>query len=188
MFGIRKPREKDTRSPNMVANPEFTVLADSSPINIVFFNLNYRIVYINKTARDLLDGLDENLFGKSIVGFHENPEILKQILASPMLLPANMLLTFGEEIFSGLVSVINDDFGIHVGYMLTLERVIHANLDRVKLSDHLREIKSLSTRISDNVNDLSRKPSTASEERNLDLKQLALELGTMVDKTQKLLP
>ncbi|MBC8351595.1 MAG: PAS domain-containing protein [Planctomycetes bacterium] len=103
-------------------------MAENSPINILLADTDLNITYANpasvktlKTLEQYLSCSAEEVVGKSVDVFHQNPELQRRILANDRNLPHLAVITIGEEKAELLVSPVYDDDGRYLGPMVTWE-------------------------------------------------------------------
>ncbi len=105
-------------------------MAENSPINILLADTDLNITYANpasvrtlKTLEQYLSCTAEEVVGKSIDVFHQNPELQRRVLSNDRNLPHRAIITIGEEKADLLVSPVYDDDGRYLGPMVTWEVV-----------------------------------------------------------------
>jgi methyl-accepting chemotaxis protein len=109
------------------ANAErFRSMVDNVPINVIFADLDLRIVYMNPASLRTLKTLEKHLpvradeiVGQSIDKFHRDPSVQRRVLADPRNLPHRTLIKVGPETLDLLVTAVYDEAGRHHGMMAT---------------------------------------------------------------------
>ncbi|MDD0854205.1 methyl-accepting chemotaxis protein [Halobacteriovorax sp. GB3] len=112
------------------AKINFGSMIDLSPINTMMATPEGILTYMNENSKKTLRTLEqflpdkvENLIGKSIDWFHQNPEVQRRIIGNPNNLPHKAIITVGPEKLDLLVSPIKDDQGNYLGPMVTWDVV-----------------------------------------------------------------
>ena len=105
-------------------------MMESAPINIMFADLDFTLIYMNPASRTTLKPLErylpkpvEQLIGQKIDIFHKNPEHQRRMLSDDKNLPHNAKIKLGPETLDLLVSPIYDHNRKYLGAMVTWERV-----------------------------------------------------------------
>ncbi|QDU64745.1 Methyl-accepting chemotaxis protein I [Planctomycetes bacterium Pan216] len=118
-------------------------LVENAPVNIILADTNFDIVYMNPASLETLRNIEDQLpcradevVGKSVDFFHQNPAHQRKILSNPKNLPHRADIRLGNEILNLLVSPTYDSEGGFMGPMVTWEvitekRAAEANLNRV---------------------------------------------------------
>jgi methyl-accepting chemotaxis protein len=110
-------------------------MIENAPLNMMYTDLDLKILYMNPASVRTLKRLEgylpvkvDEMFGKSIDIFYENPESQRKLLSDPKNLPHETIIRLGPESLKLLVSAILDDQGAYTGAMLTWE-VVTAKID-----------------------------------------------------------
>ena len=105
-------------------------MAENSPINIMFADLDHNIQYLNpasiktlKTLEQYLPVRADEIQGQSVDIFHKNPEVQRRIISDPRNLPHQILIQLGPEKLDLLVSAIYDENNEFLGPMVTWDVV-----------------------------------------------------------------
>ncbi len=105
-------------------------MVDGMPTNVMTVDVldNLKVNYINHASVATLSKLQEHLpakademLGRSIDIFHQNPEHQRRLLADPKNLPHRAKITVGPEKMSLMISAIRDKQDNYVGAMLNWE-------------------------------------------------------------------
>ena len=102
-------------------------MVDGMPINVMTLELDgFTLDYVNKTSVETLTALEhllpckaDEMLGKCVDIFHQNPEHQRKILSDPKNLPYNAQIKLGDEILDLLVTAIYDKDGNYLQPMLT---------------------------------------------------------------------
>jgi methyl-accepting chemotaxis protein len=101
-------------------------ITDSAPINIILADTDLRIIYMNEASRRTLKTIEnllpcrvDEIVGKSVDEFHENPSYQRGILRNYKDLPRQAQIKLGDEILDLLVSATYDAEGNYTGPMVT---------------------------------------------------------------------
>ena len=102
-------------------------MMDALPTAVMTCELaDFRITYANRASMELLKRLQsmlpfpaEEILGKSIDMFHQDPQRIRQILSDPAKLPWTSRFAFGEEFMSVEVTAIFDARGNYLGPLLS---------------------------------------------------------------------
>jgi methyl-accepting chemotaxis protein len=104
----------------------FRSICDNLPVNILFADLDFQIVYMNarsmRTMREIQHILPckvEEIVGKSIDYFHKNPAEPRRILSDVRNLPHQTLIELGGEKLELLACAVKDTGGKLLGYQVT---------------------------------------------------------------------
>ncbi|KAB8029783.1 methyl-accepting chemotaxis protein [Fluviispira multicolorata] len=142
---------------------EYIGMAENSPINILYCDLDFTIKYINPTSRETLLKIEKYLpirvnaiLGSSIDVFHKVPSHQRRILSNDKNLPHRAIINVGPEKLDLLVSAIYDKNDKYIGVMVTWDIVT----DKVKLVENIKEA--------------SRQLAAAAEELNATAKQMSV--------------
>jgi len=105
-------------------------LVENNPVNMMYADTDLNLAYINPTGKEVLRGVEgiigvkvDELIGKSIDIFHQNPANPRKILADPRNLPHRAEITVGEATFDLLVSAIYDNEQTYLGPMVAWEDI-----------------------------------------------------------------
>ena len=105
-------------------------LVENNPVNMMYADKDLNLAYLNPAGRDVLRGAEgvigmkvDDLIGKSIDVFHQNPANPRKILADPRNLPHRAEITVGEATFDLLVSALYDNEQNYLGPMVTWEDI-----------------------------------------------------------------
>ncbi len=118
----------------------------SLPVMLADPRDNFNISYMNDAAKEVLSRLREHLpcgpeemLGRSIDMFHENPERQRRILSDPTQLPWRGLINFKDlEYFDLYVAPLFDREGVYSGTVLSW-RVVTAEMTRLgEIEDDVR--------------------------------------------------
>ncbi|WGL59126.1 PAS domain-containing methyl-accepting chemotaxis protein [Pigmentibacter sp. JX0631] len=133
---------------------EYKGMADNSPINIMFCDLNFIITYVNQTSKDTLQKIEKFLpirvnaiVGSSIDIFHKVPAHQRRILANDKNLPHRAIIAVGPEKLDLLVSAIYDSNQKYIGVMVTWDIVTQ----KLQVESNLARINSMMENIPINV-------------------------------------
>ncbi|PIQ99986.1 MAG: chemotaxis protein [Nitrospinae bacterium CG11_big_fil_rev_8_21_14_0_20_45_15] len=118
-------------------------MVDDAPINILRADKNFNVVYLNTATKTLLRGFEQylpfkadDLIGRSIDIFHQNPSYQRKILSDPKNLPLSSEIQVGPHLLSIIVSAVNDKEGNYVGPMVTWESIT----ERRELEEREKEV------------------------------------------------
>jgi methyl-accepting chemotaxis protein len=110
-------------------------MIENAPLNMMYTDLDLKIEYMNPASVRTLNQLEKylpvkvnDMYGKSIDIFYDNPETQRKLLSDPRNLPHETVIRLGPESLRLLVSAILDDQGKYTGAMLTWE-VVTAKID-----------------------------------------------------------
>ncbi|MEO8024972.1 MAG: methyl-accepting chemotaxis protein [Bryobacteraceae bacterium] len=105
-------------------------MMENSPSNVIQADTSLTIRYMNPASLSTLKKLEhllpcraDDVIGKSIDIFHQNPAQQRQLLADPKNLPHRANITLGDETLDFLVSPIFDARGTYLGPMVTWDIV-----------------------------------------------------------------
>ena len=105
-------------------------MAENSPINILFADLDLTITYVNpasvktlKTLEKFLPVKAEEVLGQNIDVFYKDPAYQRKILGNDKNLPHRAIIQVGDEKADLLVSPTYDESGTYLGPMVTWEVV-----------------------------------------------------------------
>jgi methyl-accepting chemotaxis protein len=133
---------------------EFRGMAENSPVNIMFCDLDFNIVYLNPKSATTLRTLEkhlpvpvEKIQGGSIDVFHKSPLHQRRILSNDKNLPHRATISVGPEKLDLLVSAIYDHTGKYIGAMVTWDVITQ----RLAQEQNLARIQSMMDNIPINV-------------------------------------
>ncbi|MCA1940600.1 MAG: methyl-accepting chemotaxis protein [Caenispirillum bisanense] len=122
-----------------------------------------RITYINRAAKDLLAKMarfigrsPEDVVGCSVLDFHKNPTIIKNLLSDPARLPYTGRFRMGDITIENHVTPIFDKNGDYIGPMLNWE-------DVTKYMQMVDAFESSVRRVTGEVSSLSEEMAAASD-------------------------
>jgi methyl-accepting chemotaxis protein len=109
-------------------------LVDDLPANVMAADTNLNLVYINKAAKQTLQGLDgeirrmfrigsNELLGGSIHRMHSDPARVERILRDPRSFPHRATLRFGDVALRGVFNMVQDATGTILGYVVLWDSV-----------------------------------------------------------------
>ena len=138
MVGQAKEKEKaDAEIAKVVA------LVDNSSVGVMYADRNLIFQYINPAGKTIFKELDaflkvksDSLIGKSIDEFHQNPAMIRKIVADPKNLPHIAEITLGDEVSSIVINALYDANGEYLGPMVTWEVIT----DAVNLKNEARQM------------------------------------------------
>jgi len=117
-------------------------MVENAPINIMFADLEYNLVYMNPASMKTLRGIEhllpkpvEQLVGQKIDIFHKNPEHQRRIVADDRNLPHQAKIKLGPETLDLLVSPIFDKQRKYLGAMVTWDKIT----EKVELMSNIAE-------------------------------------------------
>ena len=147
-------QENESALANVVGAEEFQRMAENSPINILYCNLDFIITYMNPMSKETLHKIEKYLpvsvnavLGSSIDIFHKNPSHQRRMLASPKNLPHRAIIDVGPEKLDLLASPIFDKKDNYIGVMVTWDIVT----EKLLLNTKLARINSMMENIPINV-------------------------------------
>lgn len=113
-----------------VGEAEFRGFAENAPINILYCDRSFEIVYANRKSMDTLRKLErylpvslDRLVGSKIDVFHKNPSHQRRLLDDDRNLPHHAIIDVGPEKLDLLASAIYDQTGKFIGTMVTWDIV-----------------------------------------------------------------
>jgi len=125
---------------------EFQGMADNSPINILYCDLNFNITYANKASIETLEPLEQympiavsELIGANIDVFHKNPAHQRKLLRNEKNLPHRASIALGPETLDLLVSAVYNNSGKYIGTMVTWEVIT----EKLETQKNLAQVKSM---------------------------------------------
>jgi methyl-accepting chemotaxis protein len=111
---------------NSVKRTPANALLKNAPTNLIFADKDLNVQYMNPASEKTLKTLEQYLpvrvdeiVGKSIDMFHQNPAHQRKILGDPRNLPHQIIIQLGPEKLDLLVSAIYDDKQNYVGPMVS---------------------------------------------------------------------
>ncbi|WP_397602065.1 methyl-accepting chemotaxis protein [Silvanigrella sp.] len=139
---------------NPLKSDDYIGMAENSPINILYCDLNFTIIYVNPTSAKTLLKIEKYLpirvsaiLGSSIDIFHKVPAHQRRILANDKNLPHRAIISVGPEKLDLLVSAIYDANKNYIGAMVTWEIVT----EKLSTALNLARINSMMENIPINV-------------------------------------
>jgi len=109
-----------------VINARYASMSDSSPINIMFADLDLNIRYMNPASFNTLKSIQQYLpvpvdrmIGQNIDVFHKAPAYQRNLLSDPRNLPRKANIRVGPETLDLLVSPLFDEKKNYIGAMAT---------------------------------------------------------------------
>lgn len=109
---------------------DFRTFTENAPINIMFCDRDFTILYMNPKSKETLESLEQYLpvpadqvVGNKIDIFHKTPSHQRKILSNPRNLPHRATINVGPEKLDLLVSPIYTEGGSYSGAMLTWDIV-----------------------------------------------------------------
>ena len=133
-------------------------MVDLSPINTLFSDTEGNLTYMNEASRVTLKTLEkylpervENLLGKKIDIFHQNPAHQKKIIGDSKNLPMRSMIKVGPEILDLVVSPISDSTGKYIGPMVTWSVVTEklAQEEKAAMMSQMVDLSPINTMFSD---------------------------------------
>ena len=105
---------------------QITSMMENSPTNVMFADKDFNVQYMNPVSKKTLETVSQylpipvnELMGKSIDIFHQNPSHQRKILSDPRNLPHQAIIQLGPEKLDLLVSAIYDDEQNYLGPMIS---------------------------------------------------------------------
>lgn len=121
-------------------------MLENSPINILYADRDFNIVYVNPKSLETLKTVEQHLpvplnkvLGSSIDVFHKNPAHQRRMLADDRNLPHRAIIPLGPEKLDLLVSPIYDEARQFIGSMVTWDVVTK----RIDNENNLARIQSM---------------------------------------------
>jgi methyl-accepting chemotaxis protein len=121
---------------------EYQGFADNAPINIMYCDKKFNIVYANRKSLETLESIEEHLpikvkdlVGINIDVFHKKPEHQRRLLKDDKNLPHRAIIAVGPEKLDLLVSPVYDKSKEYIGAMVTWEVIT----EKVALTDSLAQ-------------------------------------------------
>jgi len=118
-------------------------MVEHAPLNIMLADRELKIQYLNAASRRTLKTLEhllpvrvEEMVGKSIDIFHQDPARVRALLASDKNLPHKARISLGPEKLDLLATALYDEKGAYVGIMQTWEVVT----ERVRLEAEIARV------------------------------------------------
>ena len=115
------------------AKTPMAAMTENSPINVIYADKDLNIQYMNpasektlKTVAQYLPIPVDQIMGKSVDIFHQNPAHQRNILSDPRNLPHQAIIQLGPEKLDLLVSAIYDDNHNYQGLMVDSYRKTRA--------------------------------------------------------------
>jgi len=101
-------------------------MLENAPTNVIYADKDFNIQYMNPASTKTLKNLEQYLpvkvdeiIGRSVDIFHQNPAHQRRILSDPRNLPHQIIIQLGPEKLDLLVSAIYDDKQIYLGPMIS---------------------------------------------------------------------
>ena len=101
-------------------------MLDAAPINVLYADRSFKIVYANRSSIETLEKLEKYLpikanqvVGSNIDIFHKDPSMQRKKLSDPHNLPIKTEIAIGPEFAQLEVAAVRDDSGAYVGSMVT---------------------------------------------------------------------
>ena len=111
-------------------NLEYSSMLDSSPVNVMFCDLNMIIHYVNPKSVETLSAIEKwlpvpakKVLGSAIDIFHKHPLHQRKLLSNDKNLPLQTVISVGPEKLDLLVSAIYNAKKEYIGAMLTWDVV-----------------------------------------------------------------
>ncbi len=127
-------------------------IIENAPLNMMYADLDLNIQYMNASSIKTLRRLEhllpvkvEEMIGKSIDVFHNQPEHQRRMLADHKRLPHEAVIRLGPEYLNLLVSPIYDQKGVYQGPMLTWEVVTERQLLKAREEETAVDTAALNT-------------------------------------------
>ena len=131
-------------------------LVENNPVNMMYADRDLNLAYINPAGKDVLRGVEgvtgikvDDMVGKSIDIFHQNPAGPRKILSDPRNLPHRAEIVVGEATFDLLVSAIYDHEQNYLGPMVTWEDVT----EKLRTEKEVQEASEREQRQSEELRD-----------------------------------
>lgn len=106
----------------------YQTMLDNAPVNIMFCNRDFEIVYVNQKSKVTLKEIEkllpiraEQIVGSNIDIFHKNPLHQRRLLENDKNLPHRAMISLGNEKLDLSVSAVYNQANEYVGAMLTWE-------------------------------------------------------------------
>jgi methyl-accepting chemotaxis protein len=103
-------------------------MVENASVRLIMADRDFKIVYMNPASVDALRKLQhllpcrvDEIIGKSIDIFHNNPEMQRRLLSDPKNLPHRATIQLGDELLDLSVTAIRDAQGEYIGPMVTWE-------------------------------------------------------------------
>ncbi len=140
-------------------------MMESMPVNVLYAGTDLKLAYMNPAAVKQLRGLQhllpvrvEDMIGKPVEIFHENPEHHRRLLSDPKNLPLRESVKLGPETLDLLISPIYDHKGNFTGPMITwdvitrkLEFESQIEQNAAALSSSAEELTAISQQMAGNA-------------------------------------
>jgi methyl-accepting chemotaxis protein len=130
-------------------------IVENSPVNIMYCDLDFKLIYMNPKSRETLKKIEhslpkpvDQLKGESIDIFHKNPQHQRRLLADPKNLPHQAKIKVGDDHLNLLASAIYDDKNNYTGVMVTWELITKS----VKLHSNMKEASEQLSSASEELN------------------------------------
>ena len=125
---------------------EFQSMLDLSPINTMMADKDGNLLYMNEASVSTLKTLEQyipapvdELVGKSIDIFHNNPAHQRNIIKDKKNLPHRAIIQLGPEKLDLLISPVTDAKGNYIGPMVTWEVIT----EKLRLEEEMSRTKQM---------------------------------------------
>jgi methyl-accepting chemotaxis protein len=142
-------------------------MMENSPTNVIYADKDLNIQYMNPTSFKTLKTLEQylparvdELIGKSIDIFHQNPSLQRKILGDPRNLPHKATIQLGPEKLDLLVSAIYDNNQDYLGPMVSWSVVT----ETMELQEKDNKNKETMVAVLDQIGEVVESLAAASEE------------------------
>ncbi|MZH02435.1 MAG: methyl-accepting chemotaxis protein, partial [Nitrospinae bacterium] len=142
-------------------------MMENAPTNIIFADKDLNIQYMNPVSKKTLKTLEQYLairvddvIGKSIDIFHQNPAHQRKILGDPRNLPHQAIIQLGPEKLDLLVSAIYDDNQNYLGPMVSWSVVT----EKLELQEKDKKNKEIMMSVLEQIGEVVDSLAAASEE------------------------
>lgn len=159
-----------------VINSRYASMSYSSPINIMFADLDLNLRYMNPASLNTLKSIQhhlpipvEKMIGQNIDIFHKAPAHQRNLLSDPRNLPRKAHIKVGPETLDLLVSPIYDEKKNHIGAMATWEVIT----DRLAAEQREKDLSANMQLVLNKVAENSSAMAAASEELSSVSTQMA---------------
>lgn len=145
-------------------------MVENATVRILMADRDFKIVYMNPASVQALRQLErllpcrvEEILGRSIDIFHQNPEQQRRLLSDPRNLPHRASIKLGEEVLDLNVSAIRDESGDYIGPMVTWEVITEQVRAREREQHLLADQAAAKKDLEEKVNSLMRVMRAAAE-------------------------
>ena len=178
-------------------------LADSLPVNVMAADLDLRLVFINRAARETFKTLDpeirrmfqigsRELLGGSIHRVHRDPTKVQRVLNDRSAFPHQVDLRFGEAVMRATIDVVVSEAGDVVGYCVVWESAAEKERQAHAATRDLVAIASTTSEAAVEVAAASSQSSSqadlvasASEEMSASISEIAQRVGQAAAATSR---